>query len=171
MELISGRKAADLLAWAGLGERQARAVLASGLAGDPIRAGGRLLYDADRIRGLADAAVVTRDDLAAACPDGLFVSRGRDLAGVPWAFSPWTAVWVRHRIVTTGHLAAVTTVGSFVVGWAEIVDLRRGPAGYNLVIRSACGAWPGTFADARLITGPGRPWVLVETGPSGADAA
>jgi hypothetical protein len=171
MEPISGRKAADLLAWAGLGERQARAVLAAGLAGDPVRAGGQLLYDAERIRALTEASVVSSDALAAACPDGLFVSRGRDLDGVTWGFSPWTAVWVRHRVVTAGCLAAVNTVGSFVVSCAEIVDVRRGPTGYHLTTRAARGAWSWTFAGARLITGPGRPWVLVETGPSGADAA
>lgn len=121
-----------------------------------------VLHDADRIRALSDAPVIGADDLEEACPGGLFVTRGWGAVEGPWPFSTWTAVWLRDRIATRGHVASVTTIGSFVVGCAEIADVRRGTEGYHLMTRPTCGTWAEVFRGARVLTGRGRPWVILE---------
>ena len=171
MELISGRQAADRLAWAGLGERQARAVIAAGLAGPVVRAGGAFLHDAERVQVLLDAPVVPDHVTATLCPRGLFVARGRDLDGDGWRFSPFTGVFVRDRIEVDGSLRAVTTVGSFVTGCAEVVDVHREDGGYHLTARAATGSWTDAYVGARVLTGPGRPWVILEPPRTRGDAA
>jgi hypothetical protein len=87
--LISERQAADRLLLVGVSYRQARTVLASGLAGEPLRAPSASLYDEEAVAALAARPVLTEHDVEAACPWGLFVARSEP---DPWWFSPYAAV-------------------------------------------------------------------------------
>jgi hypothetical protein len=129
---ISGRQATARLAATGVTSRQARQVLAAGLAGEPQRTTAALLYDADRVAelvarpGLADGAVDR------ACPFGVFVARrAHDVHG-PYDLSPWASVLIRARVADHG---------------------------FFLLLRPA-GDWFAEFTGRRWSTGPGRPWVL-----------
>jgi hypothetical protein len=175
--LISGRRAAARLEAAGLTNRQARRVLAAGFAGAPVRTSAALLFEQESVEALAAWPVLSDDLVAAALPGGAFVAR-RDvdlLPGAPdlvealrggWALSPLTAVWIRVRIGSHGHLPLVATVGGFVAGGAEITGLvTAGASGYRLDLR-APGPWFDALAGRRLPTGPGRPWVVLGWQPS-----
>lgn len=74
------------------------------------------------------------------------------------------------RIAKDGHLPAVVTVGSFVTATGEIVGVHLADHGYRLDWRPA-GAWADGFTGARVVTGPGRPWVVLHQHPSGTAVA
>lgn len=166
---MSGREAARLLACAGVGERQARQVLAAGLAGTPQRVSGALLYDDALVNQLVHSPYV--DEAETACPWGLFVARrlvdvarpeDQRLASLAsgWGLSTWTALRIRVLVADHGHLPLVATVGGFVTTGAEITGVHRaGPDEYHLTLRAADG-WFEVFRGRRYPTGPGRPWVL-----------
>lgn len=168
---MSGREAARLLACAGVGERQARQVLAAGLAGAPHRVTGALLYDEALMRELVSSPYVDVADADTACPWGLFVARrlvdvsrpvDERLASLAdgWGLSTWTALRIRVLVEDRGHVPLVATVGGFVTTGAEITGVHRaGPDEYHLTLRVP-GAWFEVFRGRRFPTGPGRPWVL-----------
>jgi len=168
--MISARRATRVLELAGLGGRQARRVLACGLAGPPVATRAALLYDADRVAELAGRPEISDATADAATPGGLFVAR-RDVDVLApedqqrgslqggWGFSPVAAVLVRIRVEQHGHVPLVATVGGFVAAGAEILEVLVSPEGYHLVLQEA-GPWFATFRGRRFATGPGRPWVL-----------
>ncbi|HEU4810537.1 MAG TPA: hypothetical protein VFT00_00210 [Nocardioides sp.] len=166
---MSGREAVRLLAGAGVGERQARQVLAAGLAGVPQRVTGALLYDDALVGKLVRAPYV--DEAETACPWGLFVARRHVDVGRPedqrlaslasgWGLSTWTALRIRVLVAEHGHVPMVATVGGFVTTGAEIIGVQRaGPDEYHLTLQGPDG-WFEVFRGRRFPTGPGRPWVL-----------
>ena len=159
-----------MLELAGVGRRQARRVLACGLAGSPVVTRAALLHDAERVLELAGRPVLDDATADAATPGGLFVAR-RDVDVLApedqqhaslqggWGFSFVAAVSVRIRVTEDGHLPLVATVAGFVVAGAEILQALRARDGYHLVLREP-GPWFETFRGRRFATGPGRPWVL-----------
>jgi hypothetical protein len=140
--------------------RQARQVLAAGLAGEPLRERGFVLYDGDLLLALIGRESATEGLLDAVCPHGLFVARREPGgAGWPalrrgWRFSPWTAVWLKVRIETYGPFPVVATVGGFVVACADMVAAS---VGGSLALAHP-GAWSEQLEDRHLPTGPGRDW-------------
>ena len=99
---ISQREATFVLqCGVGITERQARRVLAAGLAGTPQRIPGVQLYD----RSLVSALVATNE-----------------ITEAGWHSSPWTCVWLRSRIQRHGSFPLVATLGGFVVRAADILD-------------------------------------------------
>ena len=133
--LVSSREAEDALGTLGISRRSARLVLASGLAGQPLRTRGALLYDATRVRDLVAAPEVERAlqrvrwpgllvvRLGAATPLDLAASQAAQFAAVagPWQLSPWLRARLGLAVRQHGRAAFVATVGTFVALGADIV--------------------------------------------------
>ena len=168
--LVSAREAAVFLEDAGLCRRQARRVLASGLAGAPLRTRSSLLFDADRVRDLVAWPVADAAAVDAACPWGIFISRRQvdvgaeaadQLASVreDWPLNQLTRVFLGLRIRRHGYFPFVATVSGYVALGAEIVggSLRRGNAVFDL---QEPGEWFEVLRGRQFPSGPGRPWVI-----------
>jgi len=172
--LISGRQATTLLFEAGLTQRQARAVLASGLAGMPVPTPGAHLYDEETVLGLAARPCLGRQEVALACPGALFVARRWvDVLAAPedrvraltrqWDLGVRGAnVSLAVHLHALGPVPFVATVCGFVVLGAEITRLVGEPGGttYRMELGEP-GAWFETLADRRVRLGPGRDYVLM----------
>lgn len=171
--LVSSREALSVLRAAGVGARSAERVLATGLAGEPVRTRSALLYDEERVRRLAERPVLPGRALAEHCPQGLFVAR-RDLPpgltrqdqercfAAGWGgVSVWVVLRLQLEIARVGPRPFVACTGGFVTFGAEITRVGgdRGSVTFEL---SAPGPWFGAFEGSRLRTGPGRPWVIHE---------
>ena len=178
--LISQREACELLASARVTPRHARRVLASGLAGAPIRTRSALLYDERAVKALAARPIYETAHLWERSPVGFFVARRdvssdhsrarllQDLAGGWGAVSPVTwieMVWHVRDLVETHRcgLPFVCTVAGFVVLGAEIVG-----SGREGLMLADPGPWFDGLAEARLLVGPGRPWSIHLGGPEDA---
>jgi hypothetical protein len=135
-------------------ERQARRVLAAGLAGAPQRVPGMHLYDRERVSALLATTQITESELDARCPHGLFVARRTENLGSGWRFSWWTCVWLRVRIERHGPFPLLATVGGFVVAAADILDATTA----GTLLLADAGTWSATLVRRRLVTGPGRDW-------------
>jgi hypothetical protein len=166
--LMSGRDARAVLELAGWSSRQAREALECGLAGEPVRTRAAHLYDEERVRALASRPIIEWQVVADACPTGIFVARRRVDARLArddqlnqvargWQdVSIWTWLAIGLHLRIHGSLPFVTTVASGVLLGADIVGLSGGT---DLVLGPP-GGWFDRLEDARLLTGPGRPWVL-----------
>jgi hypothetical protein len=166
--LISGREARALLQGAGFSSRHARTALDCGLAGEPVRAKAAHLYDEARVHELAGRPTVEWRAVLEGCPEGIFVAR-RELdltrstpelvaqASRGWGemnpFQWWAMCAHIHK---HGSLPFVATVASVVVLGADVVG---GLAGSELRLAEP-GAWFDRFRGGRLVSGPGRPWVV-----------
>ncbi len=166
--LISAREAAEVLEPIGLGRRHADRVLASGLAGEPVRTRSAVLYEAERVRDLAGRRTVGYRELMDRCRAGFFVAR-RDvdvrltreeqlarLRGGWGEVSPWAWLGVRLQIERQGSLPFLATVSGFVVLGADIIGLHS----QSELVLGPAGGWYDEVAGCRFPTGPGRPWVL-----------
>ncbi|KQQ42825.1 hypothetical protein [Nocardioides sp. Leaf307] len=173
--LMTGREATAALRRAGLPERQARVVLASGLAGRPDRAGSAHLFDAHRVLALARRRVPTDEELAAAYPLGLFLARrvvpadaswDDQVAGLSreWAMSPFSAVMLKERVGRQGFLPLVGTTGGFVAVAAEIRAVVRIGSRTSDFRLEPPGRWANDLLETRLPAGPGPSWVFLGTG-------
>jgi hypothetical protein len=166
--LVSSREACQWLAKVGLKRSSAQRVLDAGLAGEPTRTRGAVLYDADRVRALVERPELTWGDMVGLCPAGFFVSRrafdvtrthDEQLAAARcgWAdVSVWRWVAVEFQISQQGSLPFLATVSGCVALGADIVGVRRGS---ELELEPP-GPWFEAVADSWFPTGPGRPWVL-----------
>ena len=175
MRLISERAARTVLHEVGVSDWSARRVLAAGLAGTPVWAGGAVLHDADRVAELASRQEVDWAEVDARCPCGLFVCK-RPIALVDGRPPPleslapgWEVVsrWVRVAVsvgVERGDaLPFLATTGGFVVLGADVVGVeteRDGGRGAARLVLTPPGAWFSGFEARRLGTGPGRPWTV-----------
>ena len=185
--LITGREAARILRDTGLTRERSRRLLAAGFAGEPIRAAGAHLYEQDRIVELARRPRIDKANVVTWCPDGLFVARRDVNVAASWADradavrGPWecgrgTRVFLQIMIDRAGPFPMVGTVCGFVAVGAEIVDIRATPSGVDaretsmFELREA-GTWFHSFRDARLPTGPGRPWSIFGWNRNGFDRA
>ncbi len=179
--LLSERAACERLRGVGLGRRHGQRVLASGLAGAPIRLPSAVLYPAHRVDQLLTWRPLDGDELDAACPGGVFIGRRAldptvpaacriDEAGEGWSLDLFSRVWILHRVDQHGSLPFVVTVGGFVALGADIVGLRttaqRQPA---LELREP-GAWFGALQQRRLVTGAGPTYLIRGWHPSAGGA-
>ena len=175
---ISGREAATILARVGLSREGSRGALAGGLAGDPIRLKGSLLYEEQRVRELAARPHTKLSDLSAHCRRGTFVARLNPLAPPPigpgWYVSPWARAWIHHAISTVGYYPFVATISGYVVEGAEIIGAHPHLSGTHVrtsfTTRSA-GEWFHALEGSRFRTGPGGPWLIWRAPPPFASTA
>jgi hypothetical protein len=166
--LISGRAACEQLVAVGVGARAARRLLATGIAGSPVLTGGVHLYEDERVCAVAARPRVKGRDIAEICPAGLFIARRQvdltspreeqvqALASGWGEISPWLKLRMGFRISSYGSFPFVATVAGFVVFGAELVAFQS-PAE---VLLQPPGAWFARLEDHRLLSGPGRPWVV-----------
>ncbi len=163
-----------LLVDSGLTQRQARSVLAAGLAGLPMATPGAQLYAEEAVLGLAARPCLDRQEAAESCPGALFVARRwvdvlapRD-DQVHALTRGWnlgvrgTNVSLTVHLHARGRLPFVATVCGFVVLGAEISRLLGEPGGttYRMELAEP-GAWYASLADRRLRLGPGRDFALL----------
>jgi hypothetical protein len=173
---MSARGSSRLLASYGLPRQQSRRALLAGLAGPAVRAGGVLLYDDARVRGLSRWTRIDHDELVAASPGGVLVVRlgpGNE-PGDEW---PWgrrveacrrqpeiaLVAWlqVRAHLRECGRLACVVTVCGFPVLLADLVRFDPDGAGNVDLGLERPGDWSRVLEERRLVTSPGPPWLLL----------
>ena len=171
--LIGARRAREVLVRDGVSSWSAQRVLSAGLAGEPIRSGSAVLYEAARVMELAERPSARWPDIAGRCPAGLFVSRRDFPATAPladqlkalsvgWsAVNPWAWVGMALRIPHLGPAGFVATIGGLVVLGADIVEAR----GFSELVLAPPGPWYDDAAGHWLPTGPGRPWLLTLGAP------
>lgn len=175
---VSAREAARLLAPAGLARPQAQHLLASGLAGPAERAGGVVLYDADRVERLRDARAVA---LPVTSGPVLVVrlgpARGWRADASPeeqWsvASGPWRGTaFQRLEVRLAAPAPFLATVSGYVAVAAEVLDavaVRAAGTGDErtvFTLRDA-GSWARDAVGTRCPTGPGPSWVLLRGGGS-----
>jgi hypothetical protein len=166
--LISAREACGLLTRDGVSRRAALRVLASGVAGEPVRTRSAVLYDQARVSELAARPSIQWGDAEEWSPAGLFVSR-RDVPATAsreeqlaalstgWdSVSPWEWVVAHLQLQQRGPMAFVATVGGLVLLGADIVEMK----GFSTLVLEDPGPWFDGVAGCWFPTGPGRPWVL-----------
>lgn len=173
--LVTGRGAAEILQEVGLTRERARRLLLAGFAGEGRRTRGALLYDEERVRALTTWPRLEPHAVDALCPGGLFVVRvgpGRSLdlttgwaqrceaVRGDWDISPFVRVRLRLRIEQHGAMPLVATVSGYVALVADIVEVTvdvDGRTGFEL---TEPGEWSTGLRGRRLVTGPGRSWLL-----------
>jgi len=179
--LISAREAARELAAVDVPRRQARRLIACGAAGPVTRAAGAVLVDDRRVAELAARPHLTEDDVAQACPWGVFIARRevrcfeeademswqetRQELGRDWPFSIWTMVRLRTWADRHGFVPLVATVGGFVLGGGEITGVTQVRAELFSLAVDPPGAWFERLEGTRIDTPPGRPWMLLGWDP------
>lgn len=178
--LISGRDVAlRLAADCGLHRLQVRALLAAGLAGEPVRAGSAHLYDDAVIADLARRQIMTYREVEDACPRGPFIARvspAREFhAAAAWeeqaaALEEWhvsavTCLWmsidrpVRFPFVAT--LADFVVWGAEITGWHPGSPVPGSPRRRRMRFQFAPpGDWFTGFEKRRIPLGPGQPYVI-----------
>ena len=171
--MLSAREATDVLAGRGLHDGRGRPwsrgmgrrVLASGLAGEPIRTAGRTWFDADRVADLADWRDADLGLLESPCSDAFLLLRGRPDAGpLDWAelgnAGLVAAAELSIALRRHGYLPCVVTTCGYVVGGADVTSLRREtPSTIRLELRPA-GRWFSAFHRSVLHTTAGNHWQL-----------
>ncbi len=178
--LISAREASRILTPAAVSRQQSRRALLAGVAGPAVRSGAFLLYDEDRVRGLARWERVDHDELVAAAPGGVLVVRlgpGRE-PGDDWSWDrrveacrrqPEIALvaWLHVRALLRAHgrLACVVTVGGFPVVLADLVSCDPDGEGHVDLGLERPGGWSRLLEERRLVTSPGPPWLLLGAQP------
>jgi hypothetical protein len=168
--MISGREARGRLEAAGFSSRHARSALDCGLAGLPLRTRAAHLYESARVDDLAARPQIGWPVVFEACPDGIFVARREldmtrpgpevvEAASCGWTeMDPWAWLTISFQIKRDGALPFVATVAGVVVVGGDLVGRR--PGGLRL---ARPGAWFDQIRGRRFVTGPGRPWVLIES--------
>jgi hypothetical protein len=158
---VTTREAARIL---GIGREGAARVLASGLAGPPLRCGRATLYPAGAIRALAARPEVDAPALHLAFPDGLLVGRLDPRRGNPhgpWVVSPLRIVGLRWIAERNGPTPMICTVNGFVLGAYEVVGHAwlpvRAPRERRLTfdLRDP-GPWSAVVLGRRFVTPPGH---------------
>lgn len=176
-EWVSERGAAEILARDALSRTMSRRVLASGLAGQPVRTSAVSLYDATRVRSLLERPFVDVGRLPHPC--------GRALLDVRVAATADPADWVRignagavvrvHlRLLAEQHgfVPTVYTCCGFVLGGGEVTGALALPGTRSLLQVGQPGDWFSSFAGRRLQSGAGNPWRLWERlGPGPGQSA
>ena len=171
--MLSAREAAEVLASRGLADGRTRRwargmgrrVLASGLAGEPVRSAGTTWYDAHRITELAGWRAADLTSLPPPCDDALLVLRGRpDATPRDWSLlsNAGLVAAAEMSIVLRrlGVLPVVVTTCGYVVGGAEVTAVRRETkATLRLELRPS-GDWFSAFHRCVLHTSAGNHWQL-----------
>lgn len=178
--LISTRDAARMLAPLGINRAMVTRVLATGLAGEPVRAGRTSYWERASVEALREQETLDKPTLDDLFSWGPFVAR-RDIdLHLPaerrldqladgWGFSRGTRLWLRAGIFQRGTFPLVATTGGFITVGADIVDaLPTEDRSTHLELRPP-GPWFVDVAGKRLPTGPGRQWAIHGLGPFSHD--
>jgi hypothetical protein len=172
---VSGRQAATRLRDVLASDEQVRLLLRTGIAGAGTLVGGVRTFDEAAITELRLRRQVDNEQLARACPDGLYVARMARSAELdltrPWcevatqvttavaaqrSLTPLTAAITSVRIGMGGTLPFVATFLGFVVLAADLDGL-----GVNGPVLEPPGPWAHTVIRRRLHTARGgRPAYL-----------
>lgn len=144
----------------GYGYGESRRVLEAGLAGEPVRTPGALLYDAAEVEALCSRDLVARP-FPPPCDAGIFVLRG-PLAGLhrPHRLHHAYRIGAYLRLEQEGWLPLVVTLSGFVVGTRQVTALRRVATDRVQLETSAAGEWRLAF-EGRLLPlgrGPSLQW-------------
>lgn len=181
--LISGRDVAAYLGdTSGVHRKQVRALLAAGVAGEPVKVGRAHLYEKAVVAELARRRPMTDPEIEELCPRGPFIAR----VGAARAFhtqEPWeqqaevlaewytsilARVWmaierpIRFPFVAT--VADFVVWGADIVGWtggALIPDERDPRRQMTRLEFSPPGDWFAGFANRRIWLGPGYPYFII----------
>lgn len=170
-EWVSERGAAEILGRAGLSRTMVRRVLATGLAGEPLRTSAATLYDASRVRSIAARPPVDRDHLPPPCDRALLEVRvapgsSPDERVLIANAGAVVRVHLRMLVAQYGFLPLVHTCCGFVLGGAEVTDALALPATHTYLQVRPAGGWFTSFSDRRLQSGAGNAWRLwVRPGP------
>ena len=152
----------------------------SGVCGTPavcgVRAAGAVLYDQRAVRALAARPEVEPDELAAACPHGLFIARLDRTRGVDvttgWAelatqvsIQPPMPAMARAllaaRMTAYPHLPWVATLCGHVVLGADAVRADLVAGGSIAFTLAPPSSWFEVLVDRVMPTSRGgRPWVV-----------
>jgi hypothetical protein len=181
--MISQREGISLLttlARPRLTPRLAEGLPVSGFAGHPIRLGSVNLYNDAAVRRLAETRPVAQDRLPTVCSSMLVVRvSARPGWSSPWArlthderiepargpfwFSPGVRMHLSVLLARQGFVPVVTTVASYVLGTANVIDgVLEADGARPRLTRLTLGP-PGDWSDAlrghRLLTPPGNRWL------------
>ena len=166
MEPISTRQAATLLAGAGLSRSQSRRLLATGIAGRPLRTTSTHLYDAHRIRTLVAWPSVDGFSLPAPSDRALLEVRGAvedcEATGLLSLchLGVGARVQLRAAVSRYGCVPVVITSSSFVVATYEATEVFSEPDGDGLLRVRPAGPWAEAFREHRLYSPAGNQWML-----------
>ena len=172
--LISGRQAAARLEAVGLARRQARQVLGAGLAGDPCRTAGALLYRSELVEALTRWPRLHPGQLDESCPRGAFVARaGRRVLDVRtsreaqvatfsegWRLGIGAWLWLMFHVRVEDPFPFLVTVAGFVAMGADITATQYLGRGSVALTLEPPGEWYEHARDRRLRTGPGQEWMI-----------
>jgi hypothetical protein len=167
MDLVSQRRAVQMLAEIGLTPRHARRALAGGLAGEPVATAGALLYTADAVRTLVARTHVDARRLDEVCPQGYFIARRHgieptdpDTMSGGWDIAWIGVAWMQLHVARHGPMPLIATIAGFVAGGADITDVDLDEDGRACFELSEAGPWFGSVSQTRFPTGRGRDYVL-----------
>ena len=151
----------------GLGRETTARVLASGLAGAPVRTAAATLYDADRVAALRDRPEATVALVRRTSPEGLPVARPdprRAGPEGPWRASLVTAACFAILAREHGGVPLVATVRPYVLSCHDVVGVEwtrtaeRGRHASKATMRlTAARTWQEELAGTLLRTPPGHP--------------
>ena len=178
-ELISQREAAWVLdVHHELSRPRVTRLLATGVVGAPVRAGGALLYDGDAVRRLAARPRRTRADLATGGLRRVIVlRRAVDLLADRatqeaqltdgWNLNYLDCLGMTWKIEADGPIPVVVTVSGFVILGAELAGFTRSSMApgkrVRLVVREP-GSWFEPLRETRLDVIPGATFSFWDAG-------
>ena len=183
IELISQREAAWVMdVRHDLSRPRVTRLLATGIAGEARRAGGALLYDADRVRRLGERRRLTRPDIDALGLPRLIVARravdvladrATQVAQLAdgWNLNIFECLRMIWHIQDDEPIPLVATVSGFVILGAELTGFAGSAMApgkrVRLVVREP-GAWFDALRETRLDLPPGARFTLLEQSQSDA---
>ncbi len=179
--MLTGRQAARLLRDVLSSDEQARLLLRTGIAGEPIRTPHGPVYEQAAVDALRLRPIVDERELARSCPHGVWIARlprsaALDLRG-SWSdvardvlticadqrpMTTWSAALVAARMKAWGPLPFVATYLGYVVLTGDLARLTE--AGPQLEPPSA---WSRVVDGRRWQTPRGGRPHLVWTAPDG----
>lgn len=170
LELLSQREAAWVLdAHHDLSRPRVTRLLATGIVGAPIRAGGALLYNESRVRRLAVRPLLSRRDVEARGLRRVIVlRRAVDLLADRatqeaqltdgWNLNFLDCLGMKWKIEAAGPIPVVASVSGFVILGAELTGFTRSSMApgkrVRLVVREP-GSWFDPLRETRLDLVPG----------------
>ena len=152
-------------------------LLRAGFAGEPVRRGQALLYDALAVGALAHRGGIDWVAFFAEVPRGLAVQRLADELPVhlaqSWderttlvsrqpAMPPAGRMLVSAEARADGSKPWVATLCGFVVHAADLTGVSAAEDGSTVLRLDPPGPWHRLVDRRRLWTGPGRPWTFVD---------
>lgn len=181
--LLTGRQAEARLATVGIARRQARQVLAAGLAGDPVRGQRALFYSRARVEELLGRPRLDRAAMETQAreqlPGGLLVLRrfvrgdagadeARAMIGRGWDLGVYLPGLLRVWASLGAQVAVVVTVAGFVTTGFDLTGTQPDPddPSRRRLLLDDPGEWFAAVRETRIDTGPGKAWHFVPPAPA-----